>query len=64
MRTAGRKVLIIAAVILATAAAAAGIRALDEHLNKIAWEKAADVVYPMTNQHIEWTYAGKGGAGR
>ena len=64
MRTAGRKVLIIAAVILATAAAAAGVRALDEHLNKIAWEKAADVVYSMTNQHIEWTYAGKGGAGR
>jgi hypothetical protein len=64
MRTAGRKVLIIAAVILATAAAAAGIRALDEHLNKIAWEKAADVVYPMANQHIEWTYAGKDGAGR
>ena len=23
-----------------------------------------DVVYPMTNQHIEWTYALKGGAGR
>ena len=23
-----------------------------------------DVVYPMANQHIEWTYALKGGAGR
>ena len=23
-----------------------------------------DVVYPMTNQHIEWTYAMKGVAGR
>ena len=25
---------------------------------------AADVVFNMTNQRIEWTYAGKDGAGR
>ena len=23
-----------------------------------------DAVYPMANQHVEWTYALKGGAGR
>jgi hypothetical protein len=64
MKAAGRKAVIFAIVILAAAAAFAGVRALDEHMNRIAWEKAADVVYPMANQHITWTYAGKDGAGR
>lgn len=27
-------------------------------------ERYAVVEYPMANQHIEWTYAGKGGFGK
>ena len=35
--------------------------ALDDYLDRTAWERAADVIYPMTNQRIEWTGAGYNG---
>ena len=63
MRTISKKAIILLAV-LGMALAFVGVRALDEYLERTAWERAADVVYPMTNQNIEWTYAGKGGAGK
>lgn len=63
MRTISKKAIILLAV-LGMALAFVGVRALDDYLNRTAWERAADVVYPMTNQNIEWTYAGKGGAGK
>lgn len=63
MRTISKKAIILLAV-LGMALAFVGVRALDEYLDRTAWERAADVVYPMTNQGIEWTYAGKGGAGK
>ena len=63
MRTISKKAIILLAV-LGMALAFVGFRALDEYLDRTAWERAADVVYPMTNQGIEWTYAGKGGAGK
>lgn len=63
MRTISKKAIILLAV-LGMALAFIGVRALDEYLDRTAWERAADVVYPMTNQDIEWTYAGKGGAGK
>lgn len=33
-------------------------------VHAIQGRREPDVVYPMTNQHIEWTWAGKDGAGR
>lgn len=50
------------AILAAVAAAAviwtmAGIRALQGGTEP-------DAVYPMANQHIEWTWAGKDGAGK
>ena len=68
MKTLSRKALIIMTA-LVIALAVAGVRALDDYLDRTAWERAADVVYPMTNQDIEWTGAGysgiyAGGAGR
>ena len=63
MRTISKKAIILLAV-LGMALAFVGVRAIDEYLDRTAWERAADVVYPMTNQGIEWTYAGKGGAGK
>lgn len=58
-----RKIWKQVALILAVAAvlAVAGIRAIDGYLDRTAWERAADVVYPMTNQRIEWTGAGYNG---
>ena len=55
MKTISRKALILIATII-IALAVIGVRALDEHLNRIAWERAADVVYPMANQHIKWRH--------
>lgn len=57
MKTISRKALILITA-LVIALAVAGIRALDDYLDRTAWERAADVIYPMTNQHIEWTGAG------
>ena len=62
MKRTGRKVLIFAAAVVAVILV--GAHMLDGYLNRTAWERAADVVYPMTNQHITWTYAGKDGAGK
>ena len=63
MKTISRRAVIFLAA-LVIALAIVGTRMLDNYLNRAAWERAADVVYPMANQHIDWTYAGKGGAGR
>ena len=63
MKIISRKAVIFAAVLM-IAGAVFGLRALDDYLNRKAWEQAADVVYQMTNKRIEWTYAGKDGAGR
>ena len=63
MKIISRKAAIFLAA-LVIALAVIGTRALDDYLNRTAWERAADIVYPMTNRGIEWTYAGKGGAGR
>lgn len=41
-----------------------GLRAIDDYLDRTAWERAAVAVYPMANQNIEWKWAGKDGAGR
>ena len=57
------KALIFAAAI-AIALAVVGVRALDDYLDRTEWERAADVVYEMTNKNITWTYAGKDGAGK
>jgi hypothetical protein len=57
MKTISRKALILITA-LVIALAVAGIRALDDYLDRTAWERAADVIYPMTNQRIEWTGAG------
>jgi hypothetical protein len=46
------------------AAAVFGVWKLDEYMTRKAWERAADIVCEMTNKHIDWTYAGKDGAGR
>lgn len=59
-----RKVWTIAAVVMIIAAAVFGVWKLDEYMTRKAWERAADNVYEMTNKHIDWTYAGKDGAGR
>lgn len=61
MKRKGRKAMIFAAVL---AAILIGVGALDGILNRAAWQRAADIVYPMTNGGIVWTYAGKDGAGR
>lgn len=50
--------LIVVVVMALTAAVTYGI---EEYLDKKAWERAATVVYPMTNQHITWTGAGYSG---
>lgn len=55
-----RKALVIATV-LVIVLAVAGARALGDYLNRKAWEKLAIAVYPMANQHIEWTGAGYNG---
>lgn len=60
MKTISRKALILITA-LVIAMAVAGIRALDDYLDRTAWERAADVIYPMTNQRIEWTDAGYNG---
>jgi hypothetical protein len=60
MKTISRKALILITA-LVIALAVAGIRALDDHLDRTAWERAADAVYPMANQHITWTGAGYNG---
>ena len=62
MKINSRKAVILLAAVIALAVI--GTRALDDYLNRTAWERAADIVYPMTNRGIEWTYAGKDGAGR
>lgn len=55
-----RKIWKQVALIIAVAAvlAVAGIRAIDGYLDRNAWERAADAVYPMADAHIEWTGAG------
>ena len=51
-------ILILIAVVVAVVIwSLVGIRA-------IQGRPEPDVSYPMTNQHIEWTWAGKDGAGR
>lgn len=60
MKTISRKAFILITA-LVIALAVVGIGALDDYLNRSAWERMADVVYPMTNQHIEWTGAGYNG---
>ena len=60
MKTISRKVLILITA-LVIALAVAGIRALDDYLDRTAWKRAADAVYPMANQHITWAGAGYNG---
>ena len=60
MKIISRKALILITA-LVIALAIAGAKALDDYLDRTAWERAADVVYPMTNQRIEWTGAGYNG---
>ena len=60
MKSISRKALILMTA-LVIALAFFGVRALDDYLDRTAWERAADVVYPMTNQGIEWTGAGYSG---
>ena len=52
------------AVAVIIAAVAVGLYALEGYFVARAWESAADVVYEMTNKNIDWTYAGKDGAGK
>ena len=59
MKRNGRKALIFAAA--AVAVILAGVRLLDDFMDRTAWERAADIVYPMTNQNITWTGAGYSG---
>lgn len=66
-----KKQLLKALAILAAGVAVylAGIGIIDGYLDRKAWEAAAVVSYPMTNQHITWTGAGyngiwEGGAGK
>ena len=60
MKIISRKALfLITALVIALAVV--GARALDDYLNRKAWERAADVVYQMTNKNIEWTGAGYNG---
>ena len=51
-------ILIIVVVAALTAAVTYGI---EEYLDRKAWDNAATVVYPMTNQHVTWTGAGYSG---
>ena len=60
MKSISRKALILMTA-LVIAMAFFGVRALDDYLDRTAWERVADVVYPMTNQGIEWTGAGYSG---
>ena len=60
MKSISRKALILVTA-LVIALAFFGVRALDDYLDRTAWEREADVVYPMTNQGIEWTGAGYSG---
>ena len=60
MKTISRKAFILITA-LVIALAVVGVGALDDYLNRSAWERMADVVYPMTNQNIEWTGAGYNG---
>ena len=69
MKTDKRKAAKIAAAALAIAAAILSLAGIKEYADRKAWEKAASVVYPMTNQNITWTGAGysgiyAGGAGK
>lgn len=57
MKIASRKALILITA-LVIALVIVGAKALDDYLGRTAWERVADVVYPMTNQRIEWTGAG------
>lgn len=60
MKSISRKVLILLTA-LVIALAVAGVRALDDYLDRTAWEREAVAVYPMANQNIEWTGAGYSG---
>lgn len=51
-------ILIIVVVAALTAVITYGI---EEYLDRKAWDNAATVVYPMTNQHVTWTGAGYSG---
>lgn len=57
MKTISRKALVILAAVV-VALVIIGIREVDNYIDELAWERDADFVYPMTNQHIEWTGAG------
>ena len=57
MKSRSIKALILAGII-AVALGAAGVRMIDDYIDRMAWGRVADVVYPMANQHIEWTGAG------
>lgn len=61
-----RKIRKQVALILAVAAvlAVAGIRAIDDYLDRNAWERAADAVYPMADAHISWEQTYYSGAWR
>ena len=67
IRISRKAAVIMAALVIALAVA--GARALDNYLDRTAWERAADISYPMANQNITWTGAGysgiyAGGAGK
>ncbi|MBR2603239.1 MAG: hypothetical protein IKE08_11210 [Clostridia bacterium] len=51
-------------VVAILVSAAVGLYVVAGYFFGQAMKVAADVVYPMTNQHITWTYAGKDGAGK
>ena len=53
MKTISGKALIFA-IVMIIAVIGIGVRVLDDYIDRSAWERAADVVYPMANQHIEW----------
>lgn len=60
MKNISRKAFVMMAALI-IALSVVSVRVLDEYMERKAWEDAADVVYSMTNQNIEWTGAGYSG---
>lgn len=61
MKSTRRKALLFMAAVAVAAAAAVGLPALEDYMNRKAWEKTVVAVYPMANQNITWTGAGYNG---
>lgn len=51
-------------VVAILVSAAIGLYAVAGYFFGQAMKAAPDVVYEMTNKNIDWTYAGKDGAGK